>query len=181
VKNNLPAREFLLTRFRYEPETGILYWREKSSNGDVCTQQWNTRHAGKEAGTIKRTKRADHCYRQVSVNKIVYPAHRLIFKMQTGLTPDEVDHLDRDALNNRWFNLRDCSHASNMKNLTLRYNNRSGYTGVVANGKGRFIAQVGHQNKMIKLGLFDTAEQANTAVKLKRAELGYNATHGEAK
>src|SRR3990167_818248 len=53
--------------------------------------------------------------------------HRVIMKAQKG---QEIDHIDRNSLNNCRNNLRFVSHAENMANRKLQKNNSSGYAGV---------------------------------------------------
>jgi hypothetical protein len=51
--------------------------------------------------------------------------HRLIL-----VASGHVDHINRDPLDNRKSNLRNCTKSQNEGNTTLRRNNRSGYKGV---------------------------------------------------
>jgi hypothetical protein len=53
--------------------------------------------------------------------------HRLILGAVRG---QEVDHINRNPLDNRRCNLRVCTRSQNMLNRGLQSNNRSGYTGV---------------------------------------------------
>lgn len=53
--------------------------------------------------------------------------HRVIVKrMYPGLLRGEIDHIDRNPLNNIRENLRVVSHKENMRN-TAKYGNRKGY------------------------------------------------------
>lgn len=175
----LPPQAELLQLFQYEPNSGLLLWREREVSGPKV-KAWNTRYAGKAAGAVWKTKRADHSYLQVSISKSFYPAHRVIWKMVTGLDPVEVDHINGNAQDNRWSNLRDISHAENMRNLKKKKNNTSGATGVRLDSRtGKYVAQVQHNNKQIRLGGFSSFDNAVEAVAAKHAELGFSATHGQ--
>jgi hypothetical protein len=44
--------------------------------------------------------------------------------------PRVIDHMNREALDNRKTNLRICNHAENMRNIALKSCNSSGYRGV---------------------------------------------------
>jgi hypothetical protein len=77
--------------------------------------------------------------------------HRVLMDDPQGL---EVDHEDRDGLNNQRYNLRVATHAQNGRNRRPHTNKTSGYKGVYwQKASGRWIVQ-------IQLGSYDTAEEA---------------------
>jgi hypothetical protein len=85
--------------------------------------------------------------------------HRLILGF-----PPEVDHLDRDGLNNRRENLRPCEHGQNIANISTGSRNRSGYKGVSFNrDTGRWASYIQKDKKSRYLGRFDTPEEAARA------------------
>ena len=96
--------------------------------------------------------------------------HRMIMNAPPGV---EVDHVNREGLDNRRANLRLCTHMENMRNRRVRYNNRCGLKGVTPY-KGRFLAQIGCDGKNHKLGVFYTPEAAHEAYR--RAAISM---HGE--
>lgn len=53
--------------------------------------------------------------------------HQMIMVVQHGL---EVDHIDKNKLNNRRENLRTCTRSQNLCNGKLQKNNTSGHKGV---------------------------------------------------
>ena len=53
--------------------------------------------------------------------------HRDVLNAKKGLS---IDHINGDTLDNRKENLRECTHAQNLKNQKIRSTNTSGYTGV---------------------------------------------------
>jgi len=59
--------------------------------------------------------------------RIIYMHHEVLGVDSRELNNMEVDHIDRDPLNNRRNNLRIVTHAENGRN-TLRHKNRIGYT-----------------------------------------------------
>lgn len=85
-----------------------------------------------------------------------------------------VDHRDGDKLNNRRENLRLCSQANNAKNTKLARNNTSGAKGVSLDANGRWRARIWKDRKEIRLGTFDTVEDAQVAYDKAAADL-----HGE--
>lgn len=79
----------------------------------------------------------------------------------------EVDHINRNPLDNRKENLKVCSHFENMQNLST---NTSGKVGIYpTNSKWR--ARLHHNNKNLHLGYYDNF---NDAVEARlNAELQY--------
>ena len=99
--------------------------------------------------------------------------HRQVIDAPDGR---DVDHIDRNPLNNTKANLRLCSGAENSRN-TSRAPGKWGYRGVTFHKKGRerpFEAYIGFQWKKISLGYFPTAVAAAEAYNA--AALKY---HGE--
>ncbi len=85
-----------------------------------------------------------------------------------------VDHIDGEKLNNRRSNLRVCSQADNAKNTRLGRNNTSGAKGVSQDANGRWRARIWKDRREIRIGTFDTVEEAQAAYDKAAAEM-----HGE--
>ena len=65
------------------------------------------------------------------VDRKIYLNHRLIWLWHKGYFPEhEIDHIDRDKLNNRIENLREVTRTCNLRNTGNRSNNVSGVKGV---------------------------------------------------
>jgi len=78
----------------------------------------------------------------------------------------DVDHINRNPLDNRRENLRICTHQQNQYNRTKQSNNTSGFKGVSFNKeKQKFEARIGIDGKSKFLGYFDTAEKASECYK----------------
>jgi hypothetical protein len=76
----------------------------------------------------------------------------------------EVDHINRDRLDNRRANLRVVTHAQNMANHAKRITNTSGYRGVKwARRQKRWVAQISVNNVRHHLGFFLEIEDAARA------------------
>lgn len=85
----------------------------------------------------------------------------------------EVDHIDRNKLNNRKNNLRYATHIENNRNKNKQINNKSGVIGVYKDNKtGQWRAQIKINNKAIALGRFINKEEAIIA-RLKAEYLYY--------
>jgi hypothetical protein len=139
--------------FDYDPEMGILRWRNNRS----CHL------AGSVAGSIRNDKR----YIEVRYNGKFYMAHRLVFLWMTGRYPTNVvDHINRDGLDNRWCNLREATHTQNVANQKLRITNKLGLKGVIAKeryGIVKYEACIRVAGKRKHLGRFNTAQEAHQA------------------
>ena len=102
--------------------------------------QWSARHSGKK------------------FNGKQFPMllSRFILNAPRGV---EVDHRDRNALNNQRSNLRLCTHAENQQNSKCR---RTGHLKGVWQPKGtkRWAARITIKGRDCHLGMFDTAEEA---------------------
>jgi hypothetical protein len=159
----LPSAKVLNSLLDYDPETGSLIWRLKpdQSRGE---RTFNTRYGRKEAGAINTCG-----HRQLRINGRLTLAHRIVWKMMTGLEPPKhLDHIDGNPSNNRWINLRSATSCSNTWNRKLNQNNTSGYSCIYpmnterpTSKKFRVLMQINGRKKLI--GDFHTLEQAKAA------------------
>lgn len=114
----------------YDKTTGLLRWRIR----DDVPKGWNTRHAGKTAGSICEFN-GGKFYVSVRLDGVAYLAHRLIWLHVTGEWPvNEVDHQDGDGLHNWWDNLREGTRVQNSFNRTAQKNSQSGIKGISRHG-----------------------------------------------
>jgi len=89
--------------------------------------------------------------------------HRFIL----NAPPDrQVDHVNRDGLDNRRSNLRLATPSQNQWNRERRSDNRTGFKGVFAHKSGKWQALIKANRKHIYLGLFDSKEDAARAYDL---------------
>jgi len=85
--------------------------------------------------------------------------HRLI--MGAGKGDPQVDHRDRNRLNNRKKNLRFATWSENQLNKGLPKNNTTGFRGVSINIRDKFEAQMMVEGKHLR-ARFETFEEAKT-------------------
>lgn len=181
--NPLPSQEDLNRLLRYEPSTGRLFWRKRvpemfaetegHSAAHTCAQ-WNSRFAGKEALVKENVG-----YRCGRINYQYVLAHRVIWKMMTGIEPAEVDHIDGERSNNRWKNLREASPSINNRNAAKRSDNTSGVVGVVWHKRHRkWMAGTSLNGKYQFLGLFDDFDEAVAARKQAEQQNDFHQNHG---
>ena len=139
AKKPLPDAELLRQLLEYDAETGLLKWRERDSSHFADARRcsiWNAKYAGTRAGQSRK-------YVIVKILGVGYVAHRIIWKMVHGVDPDEIDHINRDKLDNRLINLRDVDHAVNMRNRPIGINNMSGEQHIHWCARmGRWVVQV---------------------------------------
>ena len=178
AKREIPAAHILRNLLDYDSETGLLVWRSRQFNSDYETRRWNTRYAGKQAGTI-----GGEGYLNVGVGGTVFPAHRLIWAIVHGAPPrGEIDHINHDRADNRIVNLRDVSKAENLVNQSLRRNNKSGVTGVDWDKReGKWRAQFSVNGRRVRLGAYADKADAIAARKAAEVRHGYHPNHGSAK
>jgi len=93
--------------------------------------------------------------------------HRLILGVKEG---EYVDHKNGDGLDNRRYNLRNCTNAENGRNRKgLNKNNTSGFRGITRYKRtDKWLVQIMVNRKGISLGHFATKAEANKVAKLAR-------------
>ena len=156
------SHERLLAVLRYEPETGLFFWKIRTSFRVM---------PGRQAGSI-----GPNGYIEIGLDNKNYQAHRLAWFYMTGEWPAlQIDHKDTDRANNAWSNLREATHGQNVNNSGPRKNNTSGFKGVsFFKPKQRWHARIMHEGQLHLLGYFNTPEAAHAAYARKAHEL-----HGE--
>lgn len=134
----------------YNEVTGDLRWKIDRTGGVK---------AGDMAGYVNNSG-----YRMVKIQGELFSAHRIAWFIKHGFWPGELDHKDRNKLNNSLSNLRLCSKSENQINRGRPKNNSSGAKGVVWNKRARkWQAQAGLNGKRYYLGLFIEQREAQEA------------------
>lgn len=106
--------------------------------------------------------------KKLSKNKMI-SMHRFLLKPRKN---QEIDHINRNGLDNRRKNLRICTRGENLSNRGLFKNNTSGYTGIYrSKNKKKWNSYIGFNNKNIYLGAFKTKKLASEAYLKKKKEL----------
>ncbi len=154
----LPSLAYLQECFDYNPETGVLTWKTRPRHHFSNSRVWNNcnvRFAGKLAGTIKK-------YRDIRIGCKAFKAHRIIWKLMRGTDPvSEIDHKDRNGLDNSWTNLRLADHVKNSWNRN-HYKGRT-YPKGVSRERTWWIARISVSGQVVRLGRFNTPEEAHAA------------------
>lgn len=147
-------QKYLKSILHYNPKTGIFIWKIKPAI--------NT-NVGDVAGCIDKSE--NQGYIKIKIKYKSYKAHRLAWLYMTGEWPKyEIDHKDRNRVNNIWTNLRIANDNGNARNKGKPRNNTSGYKGVSKGPSTKrgdiWIAQIIVNTKHIYLGRFRTPEEA---------------------
>ena len=112
-------------------------------------------------------------YAQKRVNKKNIYLHRYIMGNPKGI----IDHINHNTLDNRKSNLRTTTNANNLRNGTLRPNNKTGVNGVYFDKRrNKYVARIKVNYKDIFIGRYDTLEEAKE--NRKNAEIKYWAWEG---
>lgn len=185
AKNVLPTPEELRKLLRYEPETGKLFWRERTPDmfKDTPTRSarhscalWNGRFADKEAFTSDNGEG----YLTGAVWSYPLKAHRVIWAIYHGAWPlGEVDHTNHVRDDNRIDNLRDVPKKQNALNQCRHATNTSGHTGVhLRRDAQRWRARITVNGELLNLGSFLRVEDAVAARKAAEVKYGFHHNHG---
>ena len=115
---------------------------------------------GSEAGRLNQTTG----YRDVAVEGKRYQVSRLIWQMHNGEIPEgmQIDHINRDKLDNRIENLRCVTPTQNEWNKPCSGVNFE---------KGKWRARFKHFGKSIHVGLFETKDEALAAYQKALSEI----------
>lgn len=151
-KGNSPTQARLLECVNYNPDTGLF----------TCKQRWYK--SKYYPGDILGVK-SPNGYIQICIDGIPYLAHRLAWLYQYGEIPEQdIDHKDGNRSNNKINNLRKATRTQNLQNQPLKPSNTSGFKGVNFNKqKKKYEARIRVNGKRIRLGFFESAEDAGKA------------------
>lgn len=132
----------------YDPDTGVWTWLQAPAYNVII---------GSQAGHVNT-----HGYRIITYRGEKYRSGKLAWLYMTGEWPtQEIDHDDRDKVNDRWSNLFDRSRSENALNRDLQSNNFSGTRGIhFDTGRGKWCVQVKKNNVTRFFGRYDDYDEA---------------------
>ena len=151
--------------FEYHSE-GFLTWKIKPRRG---------KHIGDVVGS--------NCgkYLGTKIKGKGYYIHVIVWFMHNGPIPKgyQIDHLDHNRYNNRIENLRLVTNQENHRNMPIRKDNCSGYTGVRwVIDRGKWSATICIDGKTKHLGLFRDKDDAIAARQEAEIKYGFHPNHG---
>ena len=125
-----------------------------------------------KAGTISGAKKGNG-YIVVTVMGVEYLSHRLAWLYTEGRFPDGfIDHIDGNAQNNIFSNLRNATNQQNLMNRGKNKNNTYGYKGVTRHKQaGKWMAQIMVDRKHRSLGVYSDIKDAARAYEKAVSEL----------
>ena len=160
-----------LKLFRYDYETGVLYWRWRVNSRVPKTL---------EAGAQRKSN--SEGYLNVSVNGRDYAVHRIVMLMCYGFYGEglEVDHINHVRNDNHLVNLRFVTHGENMRNKSVSSKSTTGVTGVdFSKAHKKYRARITVNWELIHLGYFETLEEAAAARAEANLKFKFNDNHGK--
>lgn len=134
----------------YDPQSGEFRWLKTKGR---C-------RAGAVAGTVGKNG-----YRYIGFQGRTYLAHRLAWVFHFGVAPPkELDHANRNRLDNSIANLRPASRSQNAGNSGISRQSSTGYRGVsLDKRRGRWAAYIWRENRKRNLGYHSSPELAALA------------------
>ena len=152
----------LITEY-FDHKDGHLYWKKVMHTNKQYL-------VGQEVGSIHKTG-----YRHVTWMGKIHKVHRLIFLLEHGYLPKEIDHINGDRQDNRIENLREVSRSENQFNKAMCSNNTSGFRGVNWHKHSKsWVVRVCTKGKTKILGYFKDLELAGLV-----ADEARNLYHGK--
>jgi len=147
--------------FKYKD--GSLYWNINYGGGPSLV--------GKRAGTEEKHKKGARRFIRIRIDgkRKRFAESRLIFLYHYGYLPEQVDHKNRNQLDNRIDNLRPANNSLNGMNKGVRKDNKFGYKGV-CKSRGRYIAQCSGKYLGAYLTPIDAAKAYNKEAIKKHGE-----------
>jgi hypothetical protein len=179
---SLPSPELLRKLLDYDPETGVLTWKErpkkmfKEQRLGNAHSTWNARWAGRPA--LGSENSSGYC--EGAILGVPVRAHRVIWAMVHGEWPAKVvDHINGNPSDNRITNLRSCSQSENGKNAKRPADNKSGVIGVhKLKGSETWVATIKANGRNFHLGRFRSLEAATAARRAAEIEHNFHPNHG---
>ena len=154
-------KDELAERFTVDPScpSGLRY-----SNSELVPKRFRGKPAGCQG--VNKQKPTTYRFYRVQVRRKTMISHRVVYLLHYGEDPldRDVDHIDRNPLNNHPSNLRLATRSQNSQNAKKYITNTTGRRGVCWNKKlSKWQAYIGFKKRLHHLGLFDSLDDASKA------------------
>ena len=152
--------ETLKQYLNYNPTTGVFTWLKRTPRNKSIV-------VGEQAGSVR-----EDGYGRIRILGDLILTHRLAWAFVNNEWPaTDIDHLDGNPENNRINNLRLATRSINSQNQRrARKDNKTGLLGAVKS-YGKYSARITTNGTTIRLGRFDTAQEAHEAYLKAKREL----------
>jgi hypothetical protein len=155
TKQDSLLHEDLVKLIDYCPDTGLVRWKvnnHRVSAGDILGSTTSATANGK-------------AYARVKIAQKTYKLHRVIWFYMTKKWPTNfIDHIDGNALNNKWDNLREATRCENAQNKGGAVKARTGIKGLSYVGDTHWYAHVTANKKMYRKLFKQTPEGKEEAI-----------------
>lgn len=164
-QNHTQSCGCLIVKSRIERNKKYNTYSEKK------TDQYGDYYIGYTSNTNKEfyidaedyDKVKQYCWREVkhkNMSRLAGWDKKNIY-MHVLLGYKNYDHIDRNELNNRKYNLRKCTTQENRRNSSIRTDNTSGFIGVsYCKNIDKYVSRIFIDSKCINLGYFDNLTDA---------------------
>ena len=127
----------------FQLKNGNLFWKNKTSNLSRIK-------IGDEAGVLDKKG-----YKKIGINQKIYFEHHIVFLMNHGYLPKQIDHINGVKNDNRIENLREVTNSQNKMNTKLQSNNKSGIKNVNwCKKSNKWVVQLAVDNKKRWFGYY---------------------------
>lgn len=138
---------------------GRLYWNTSRPKCEINTPATFISSCGDNI----KTRIVSFKYKRIS-------EHRFIYWLETGVIPESIIHLNGNTLDNRFENLKACTHQETLFGRKMAKHNLCGFKGVFE-CRGKYRARITYNGKRINLGSYSTPEEAHEAYKKESVKL----------
>jgi HNH endonuclease len=137
--------------FSYNPKTGVLRWKIAPANSVTI-------------GDLAGCPFGPRGYLSVRIKNKSYLVHRIVWAIYYGAWPQgNIDHKNRNAIDNRIVNLRLATPKLNGVNSIAKNGNRLPKGCYRLKGRRRWYSKIKIDGKIKNLGTFATAREAAAA------------------
>ena len=152
--------EILERKFKLINDDLFSYYK----HGNSKTEKWHIVKLKIDNGYKRFNFKFKEKTKTISFHRIVYYAHNNDWDIYDSSKQNVIDHIDNDKSNNHISNLRVVTQQENIFNTKNK-----GYS--FNKEKGKYQAQIMLNKKNIRLGLFDSEEEAHNAYLEKKEKL----------
>lgn len=137
----------VMRELNYSPETGQF--------------SWNTKRKGRNH---KKVGGVSLGYIRIGIDGMRFFAHRVAWLYVHGEWPKgNIDHINRNKMDNRICNLRVVSQQENNHNQRTRRDSSTGHAGVSLHWTGKYRAYISVSGRQIHVGLYENFNEAVAA------------------